>query len=210
MFLRQAVLLVCLGTVPIATAATIVEDSAYELGPSIFDPDNPNEYSLSSFFTLPPDRWFHQTVFRVERTQTPGVAELMFVASDLGIGSEWFEGEFGQVFSLVSIANGTHELWGCNTGQWGPMDFGLTIDASFDEDVWIASHLINIDLGENPSRDIFGWVQLRVDSDLNVMMIDNAMAFDAGQIIIGKNLVPEPSGAILALLGLALLQRRRA
>jgi len=70
-----------------------------------------------------------------------------------------------------------------------------------------------------PPRDIFGWALIEVgasffdDSFRSIELLDSAVAFDAGNIIIGQNAfaIPEPSsGIVLAtLLGLGVARRRK-
>ena len=67
--------------------------------------------------------------------------------------------------------------------------------------------------GLTPTNFIYGWVELGIDSDGNVIAIDSAYNLDGGPMVVGGGAweggIPEPSGGVLFLLGAAALGLRR-
>ncbi|MBR4654483.1 MAG: PEP-CTERM sorting domain-containing protein [Kiritimatiellae bacterium] len=63
------------------------------------------------------------------------------------------------------------------------------------------------------SMDIYGWVELTVDSNGNLRVANSAYDLEGGPMVVGGGAwngnIPEPSGGILLLIGVAVLGLRR-
>ena len=75
-----------------------------------------------------------------------------------------------------------------------------------EEDVYLA---VVAAWYEVPGELFFGWVHLVADDESGVRLLDSAFDLDGNSIRVGIGPIPEPSCALLALLGGALLVLRR-
>jgi len=155
-------------------------------------------------------------------------------------GGDWFIAQAGQIFSPDSIASGQFdslnssfsfdvppgqffqetdltELFASQTlNALQATQFYIGVATTSSDDVPDGVFVGSPDF---PPRDIFGWALIEVgasffdDSFRSIELLDSAVAFDAGNIIIGQNAfaIPEPSsGIVLAtLLGLGVARRRK-
>ena len=128
--------------------------------------------------------------FSVAAGPSVGLATLTFENVLLDSGSDWYLAEFGDVFSTQSIANGTHEIW----GGFAPDGSGIL---GGEIDVPVGDFFLGVATSITGTRDVFGWAQFNIDDQLNVTLIDNAVAYQSNQILIGQNAIPEPSSAVL-------------
>ena len=136
-------------------------------------------------------------------------------------GSDWYVAEAGELFSLNTIETGnfsplsvTQSLSsGGGEDSFSPSlpptgDFFLAVTTANES----SSFLSFVDNELVFTRDVFGWAQFGFDESGNFAILDNAVAYGTGNIIIGENAfaVPEPSAAaVLAFCGLGLLRRSR-
>ena len=71
----------------------------------------------------------------------------------------------------------------------------------------------NEQYGDPPNSVYYGWVQIGIDTDGNLVALNSACDFDHGPMVVGGGAwtggIPEPSGGILFLLGVAVLGLRR-
>ncbi len=194
----------------------LIEDDNFVVHPSQFPPgafpfvDIAKTFDVTIFLEDTYGRYDATlTILGTRSAEVPGFAELVYLGSVLDAGSDWYLGTPDQIFSKESIATGVQTPW---------QSIGVALPSSvrFDEDIWFGVNtgidFVEDDAGDLvPRRDIFSWVQLRIDSDLDIEIVDDAMAIDAGQIVIGRNIIPEPASDVAPLaLFFGLLLRRRA
>ncbi|MEM7455955.1 MAG: PEP-CTERM sorting domain-containing protein [Planctomycetota bacterium] len=140
------------------------------------------------------------------------VASLTFVDMNLDEGSDWHEAEVGALFNLDGICNGEFPFWGGvvkNSG--GQLQLGNVMDVIVGQAFFVGINTGDTFVGNGPARNHFGWVELEVLNNGDVVMHDNAMAYNRSQIIIGVNQIPEPGTASLLafLCGVFAVRRRR-
>ena len=115
-----------------------------------------------------------------------GMAAFSFPEVCLDESSAWYLGDFCQDFTEQSICNGAFQFWGgfgiC-TAQAKP----LVVPINQPFFVGINTGLGFDGSNDGPNRDAFGWAELVVDNAGVVTMLDNAIAYDLGGIVIGKN-----------------------
>lgn len=150
-------------------------------------------------------------------------------------GSDWYIATAGQTFSRASIAAGDFRPVGgsISPGEVPGFEFpdfpDFRVLGFFDSLSTGQFYLAVASTGEpgypgtgrdggefNPIRNVFGWALFDAfqndDFSITVSMLDNAVAYGTGNIIVGQNAfaVPEPSSATLvALFGVGFLHRRR-
>jgi len=202
MFIRKvASALVLIATTNCAYAATIVEDINFELGV-----DDPAGYEMTIYKTATHNITGGLIRFEVQLATTPEFANLVFLDGDASTGSDWYRGDLGQLFSAETIAEAAFAAW----NDPSPPFLGGNIEVPINQDLWFGVNTgTDFAPSGEPDRDVFGWVQLIVRDDLSIEVVDNAMAFDSGQIILGRNLLPEPVCNCLIWLSLAGLFLRR-
>ena len=88
----------------------------------------------------------------------------------------------------------------------------ITVDANVG--LYLAFVCSDVTGYSSPDRApyVYGWVELAVDGDGNVVVLSSAADLDGGPMIVGGGAwtgIPEPSGGMLMLLGLAALGLRR-
>jgi len=127
---------------------------------------------------------------------------LDYETTTLDEGSEWYIAQPGQAFSAQSISDGDFVSW----------DFGQVITLPFGSPFYLAVNTgVGFDIDGLANRQHFGWLELEVDSDSNIFLLDNAIAYDNKGIIIGENVaVPEPGSWLsLGVCSTLLLRRKR-
>lgn len=144
--------------------------------------------------------------FSIDSGPSPELVTLTFEDINVDEGSDWYFAELNDVFSETSIANGTHEIWGGVNDTGDGFVFG-------EIDIPIGDFYLGVNTDGYPSpfldRDIFGWAHFSIDANLNLQLIDNAVAYNSNQIIIGQNAIPEPSTTAAILLFFAAFQLNR-
>ena len=80
-----------------------------------------------------------------------------------------------------------------------PSDFYMAFKAS--EVIFVSG------VGYEEGETWYGWVHVSVDDDLNMTLLDEGINLYGGPVIVGA--IPEPSAAVLVLVGLAALALRR-
>ena len=184
-----------------ASAATVIEDTYVRL-------ERPEDRigipEGELVFSAGPDL-FSELRFKVEENET-GVATLTVVETSFGdAGADWLRADFGDLFNSAWVEENRVEAW------WNVSRFGNppSIDVPINEDLWFGIDSgVSLDV-RNGEHFVYGWAQFRVEQNLDVTLINSAYTLDGGQIIVGRNVVPEPAVNALLLFGaLALLRRR--
>ena len=127
-------------------------------------------------------------------------------------GSDWFTADFGQSFTAATILNDEFGFWGGVEPGTSNLILGNDIVVPIGTPFFLA---VNTGSGFSadtisPNRQHFGWVQLQANSATDIVILDNAVSYSDGGILIGQNIVPEPGGGLLiALATLGFLRRRR-
>ena len=189
----------------LAAAQTLIEDTNIELlTKSSFPPFTQLRVFQDIEASDQTNIWFS-----IDSGPSPELVTLTFEMINLDEGSDWYFVQENDVFSESSIANGTHNIWGGVNETGDGLVFG-------EIDVPIGEFYLGVNTGRYPSltlpRDVFGWARFSIDSDLNLQLLDNAVAYNSNQIIVGSNAIPEPStttGCILFLASILLNRRRR-
>ena len=87
-----------------------------------------------------------------------------------------------------------------------------TLTMAKEDSVYLA-FTSNEQRGDPPSSAYYGWVQLGIDTDGNIVVLNSACDFDHGPMIVGGGAweggTPEPASGLLLLVGGALLALRR-
>ena len=113
-------------------------------------------------------------------------------------GADLYIAQLGDVFSLNTI----------QTGNFQPLVVGTTFSSSTIPvgDFFLAVATTGTDSPPSGlSRDVFGWAHFNVDNQANITLLDNAVVYGTGNIIIGENAsIPEPSSA--AFIGFAVVR----
>jgi len=129
--------------------------------------------------------------------------------------ADWYIAEVGSLFSLNTI--GTPDFSPLAVAQpqssGGGIQFSTVSTFSVAElDDFFLAVATTGEPGFPSFRNVFGWAQIGVDEFGNYEILDNAVAYGTGNIIVGENAfaVPEPStAALLAFCGLGFLRRSR-
>ena len=162
------------------SAATLIEDVGFEIETRSGIPGlTADEVFWLKAYTTPEiaDPHFAQMIFFLRENENLGSVDLVY-SSRTFLGT-YYLAEPGQAFSDESIGRGDHRLWG-PTETVRP-----SLEVPLNEDIWVGMDLFEFD----PGRQHYGWFQLRIDDSLNVALLDNAMAYNASQIVIGEDLL---------------------
>jgi len=127
------------------------------------------------------------------------VATLTFTSTSLDGGSEWFLTNFGDAFAQDTVEAGQFETLVdfANAGFFG----SLTVDVN-------ESFFLGVNTGD---RSVFGWGEFLIDENGDLILLDNAVAYNADGIFVGQSVaIPEPSSGLLLLIGASLCLSRRS
>ena len=140
------------------------------------------------------------------------------VAYDLMFCGNWARMNAGDVVSQSTIRN--KDSYFLHTpdmdepaGGSGQGYSKYSISVSPNESFYLA-FVAAEDGGENPNlTTVYGWVEIEIDDIGNLSLVGSAFDLDGGPMIVGggsySETVPEPSGGVLFLLGVAALGLRR-
>jgi hypothetical protein len=127
-------------------------------------------------------------------------SRLAAVDINLDEGSDWYLATLNEEFSAASIADGRH-----------PVLLQVATPYVMNEvEVGSGEFYLGVNTSQGEARDVYGWARLRNDGG-SLVLLDSAMAYGGSGIYIGTTQqVPEPSSALLLVVGFAgLLYRRR-
>ncbi len=194
-----------------AFAAVLVPDSQIIL----YESSVPSsDYELTIFQTPEsgPNGDFTGIIFSVDSSPNPGFALLTFDNANVDESSDWYSVTPNQPFTQATIDNGTNTLWG-GVDSNGNVVIGGSLEVPIGTFFLGANTGVGFDPNFAPFRDVFGWASLSVDSNLDIQLLDSAVAYQCGGIIVGQNVVPEPSCSVILLAFLPalvnLVERRR-
>ena len=171
----------------VSLGATLVEDTNIKLKDradfDVIEQTIDADYIIALYTTPELDEVFTLgSPFSVE-VDSPGFAELVSCCGH--VEPRMHRGEKGQAFSLQSIENGHQELWQPNPGEFVAES---RISVPTNESIWFGMYT-----RAHTGIDSFGWIELVIGDDGSATMLDNAIAYDVNQIVIGQNAVPEPT-----------------
>ena len=119
--------------------------------------------------------------------------------------SAWVKADVGDVVNREYIENA--RIYFFRTVIYGYDGFDtLYIDADFGEPLYLAWAGAT---QSDPYNATFGWMALTLDDAGRLKILNSAWDVDGDPIVVGELPIPEPSGALLLLLGGALLMARR-
>ena len=224
-FLLLSIVLIAATVVPYANSQVIVQDTNVQFsgGDPVFGPDGLlNSQTLTVFQTTDSSAALGDpTLVSFDAEQLPTLptspSSLLLTGTSVTVdeGVDLYVVQLGDVFSLDNI----------QTGDFQPLVEGTTFSSNFAEineqgldfvDFFLAFATTGTDGGIPPigaDRDVFGWAQFSIDDTATLRLVDNAVAYGSGNIIVGENAsaVPEPNTA--ALIGFSVLgffgRRRR-
>ena len=211
-------------TLPNCSGQIIVEDTNIQL----FDfespdfPDGVSQLSISQTASQSPSDPT-DVLFNVSVPPTlpiyPNPPSFLFLEGlsvALDEGADLYFARADELFSLNTIDSGNFqpivEGTSFSTASFPLSDFPLSDEGSTD--FFLAIATTGTDAGpplQGADRDVFGWARFNFGN--NLTLVDSAVAYGTGNIIIGQNAaaVPEPSSGItaLVLLGLTAARRRK-
>jgi len=118
-------------------------------------------------------------------------------------GAEWYVADHCSSFSEQTIANGGFEpLFDFSGGNFTTFPRDVTVGECFFLGVNTGVGFGPLPALE-PNRDFFGWGEFVVDGNGDLLVLDSAVNYGPGGIVIGKSQVasvPEPSGCCVTLL----------
>ena len=130
-------------------------------------------------------------------------------------GADLYIATADELFSLDTIDSGNFQPLVEGT-SFSTATTSFPLDAGESVDFFLAIATTETNSGpfiEGADRDVFGWAQFTINGDnFDLTLVDSAVAYGTGNIIIGQNAaVPEPSSgtAALFLLGMAAAKRRK-
>lgn len=191
-------------------AASIDWDSFHCNGSEIYGGDN----RLDMMFDINVRTWDGQTyVWASENQLRKGSlapieywnsgAWLSAVAGDLANSSIL---QHQHDFFFYEMANGQSEY---SYGELVPVERGVSYYLKFviedADDAW-AYRLKETTV---PPTLYYGWAEYMVDEDGTFRLLNSAIDFDGGAMVVGGGAVPEPTGGLLLLVGVAALALRR-
>jgi hypothetical protein len=121
-------------------------------------------------------------------------SEISFTNTTVDEGSDWYLTSYRDMFTLASIDAGEFPYIVVDTDTG--FDHNVLTVGSGDFYLGVAT---DAEIGRFKPRDVFGWVHLQNDNG-TLTMLDNAVAYGEGGIIIGTTqAVPEPNALALLL-----------
>lgn len=124
------------------------------------------------------------------------VGELVDASTIFGRRDYWF----------YEMANAQPEY---SSGQIGEIEFNKSYYLMFAiedmDDAWA----YRLKETTDPPKLYYGWAEYVVDETGTFKILNSAIDFDGGAMIVGAGAVPEPTGGLLLLLGVAALVLRR-
>ena len=213
-------------TLPNCSGQIIVEDTNIQL----FDfespdfPDGVSQLSISQTASQSPSDPT-DVLFNVSVPPTlpiyPNPPSFLFLEGlsvALDEGADLYFARADELFSLNTIDSGNFQPIVEGT-SFSTASFPLSDLPRSDEgstDFFLAIATTGTDAGpplQGADRDVFGWARFNFGNNFELTLVDSAVAYGTGNIIIGQNAaaVPEPSSGIaaLVLLGLAAAGRRK-
>ena len=113
-------------------------------------------------------------------------ATLLYYISQLDEGSDWFATNHGDLFNRETIDSGQFDIL-FDGDQAGALT--VEVDQSFFLGVNTGNGYV-----DEPFRQHFGWGEFLIDQDGELQILDSAVAYDQGGIIVGTSAtIPEPS-----------------
>lgn len=214
-----------------ANGQVVVEDTNITFSPSV-SPGGVASGSLQTTATIVQNIFTGDTTsldFESTVLATPSIPPVLSAfltggAATFDEGSDWYVGTAGALFSLNTIASGNFAPLSVTqslSSGGAVQSFSPSIPPVGDFFLAVATSSATIGppvLTTNEAgevffaRDVFGWARLSLNQDGGVTLLDNAVAYGTGNIIVGENAfaVPEPSAAaLLAFCGLGFLRRSR-
>ena len=210
-------------TLPNCSGQIIVEDTNIQL----FDfespdfPDGVSQLSISQTASQPPSDPT-DVLFNVSVPPTlpiyPNPPSFLFLEGlsvALDEGADLYFARADELFSLNTIDSGNFQPIVEGT-SFSAASLPLSLSNGGSTDFFLAIATTGTDAGpplQGADRDVFGWARFNFGNNFELTLVDSAVAYGTGNIIIGQNAaaVPEPSSGIaaLVLLGLAAARRRK-
>ena len=210
-------------TLPNCSGQIIVEDTNIQL----FDfespdfPDGVSQLSISQTASQSPSDPT-DVLFNVSVPPTlpiyPNPPSFLFLEGlsvALDEGADLYFARADELFSLNTIDSGNFQPIVEGT-SFSAASLPLSLSNGGSTDFFLAIATTGTDAGpplQGADRDVFGWARFNFGNNFELTLVDSAVAYGTGNIIIGQNAaaVPEPSSGItaLVLLGLAAARRRK-
>ena len=216
-FLLLSMVLFAATVVPYANSQVLVQDTNVQFSGGTlfpFGPDDALSSQILTVFQTPDSSAALSDPTSVVFNASPSSLLLTGTTVALDEGVDLYVAQLGDVFSLDTI----------QAGDFQPLVVGSTFSSNFAEinnqgpdfiDFFLAFATTGTDGSIAPigaDRDVFGWAQFSIDDTVTLRLVDNAVAYGSGNIIVGENAsaVPEPNtAALIGFLVLGFLGRRR-
>ena len=141
-------------------------------------------------------------------------ATLLFNNITLDEGSDWFVTNPGDLFTRDSIDAGQFNFLPIQLESAIP---GGSLDVEVGESFFLgvntgsSDDFFNFGVPFDSIRQHFGWGEFLINQNGELQILDSAVAYDLGGIVIGTSTaIPEPSSGLLMLAGAAFLFLRRS
>lgn len=180
-------------------SAAVVPDMNVLLAPTMLDNAGEALTSLTVYQdtagTDPTTIWFNVD-------WESSMLSLEFEDSNLDEGSDWYFGlEAGQAFTEGVVASGSLMTFVAASGAGFETNPLLITDQMEGFFLLVNTGQSGVGIQEDLPRDIYGWVQLaieQVDGGVELVLLDNAVAYGEGGIVVGENIaIPEPKFPLL-------------
>ena len=142
-------------------------------------------------------------------------ATLLLNNTALDEGSDWFVTNPGDLFTRDSIEAGQFNFLPITEPASGSLDvevgesFFLGVNTGRSDDFF--SGFGDPDVSFDAIRQHFGWGEFLINQNGELQILDSAVAYDLGGIVIGTSTaIPEPSSGLLMFAGTAFLFLRRS
>jgi len=185
--IQKLVLLLMLFASPVS--GQIVEDTNITVN------SNPGSFSLTVFQTPEIGVNGDETFVFGAVTVADSTAMLLFEGAVLDEGSDWFATNQGDLFTRETIDSGQF-----NTLIGGPQAGPLTV--AVDQPFFLGVNTGVDPIDFLPKRQHFGWGEFLINQNGELQILDSAVAYDQGGIVVGTSVaIPEPSSGLLMLVG---------